>query len=149
MKTVEKLLLESNDSLRSAYQIAKRDGRDTNWKSFRNQLSDVLDRQHAITNEIRKRAAEENVEAAVASTNKRNPKRTHREKIKSKTIIPDCLVGDPKRDRNKVELPQTVKQQLQAAVCPNCGSRRVKPLTNTLLVCGRCDTSWTGKLFAV
>jgi len=53
MKKIEKLLLESNDALRSAYQVAKRDGKETNWPAFKNMLSGVLDRQHSLTNKLR------------------------------------------------------------------------------------------------
>jgi hypothetical protein len=36
---------ESNGLLRSAYQIAKRDGIETNWDAFRNKLEAELNRQ--------------------------------------------------------------------------------------------------------
>jgi len=38
----------SNDLLRSAWMIAKRDGKDTNWEAFREQLNSALERQHAM-----------------------------------------------------------------------------------------------------
>ncbi|MDD5272854.1 MAG: hypothetical protein PHU14_09070 [Methylovulum sp.] len=69
MNNLETLLLESNEVLRSAYQIAARSGRDTNWDAFINTVSCCLDHQHQLTNELRKRAAEENLEAVAASTN--------------------------------------------------------------------------------
>ena len=37
---------ESNRLLRSTYQIAVRDGKDTNWEAFRNQVYIALVRQH-------------------------------------------------------------------------------------------------------
>ena len=39
---------ESNDLLRSAFMIAKRDGKDTNWEAFRGQLDIALARQHTM-----------------------------------------------------------------------------------------------------
>lgn len=39
-------MFESNESLRSAYSIAQREGVDTNWEAFRNKIKDLLDRQH-------------------------------------------------------------------------------------------------------
>lgn len=39
---------QSNDLLRSAWMIAKRDGKDTNWEAFRGQLSIALERQHKM-----------------------------------------------------------------------------------------------------
>ena len=57
MEIVEELLLESNESLRSAYQVASRYGRETNWQALQNKLSNILDRQHELTNKIRKSAA--------------------------------------------------------------------------------------------
>ena len=39
---------ESNGLLRSAFMIAKRDGKETNWEAWHNQLSVALARQHAI-----------------------------------------------------------------------------------------------------
>ena len=41
-------LKDANDLCRAAYQIAKRDGKNTNWKSFRDCLSESLDRQHRV-----------------------------------------------------------------------------------------------------
>ena len=38
----------SNDLLRSAFMIAKRDGKDTNWEAFMKQLDIALARQHAM-----------------------------------------------------------------------------------------------------
>jgi len=45
---MEAEIKESNDLLRSAFMIAKRDGKDTNWEAWHNQLSVALARQHAI-----------------------------------------------------------------------------------------------------
>ncbi len=39
---------ESNGLLRSAFMIAKRDGKETNWEAFRGQLSIALERQHKM-----------------------------------------------------------------------------------------------------
>jgi hypothetical protein len=45
--TYEKALIEkANGMLRSAYQIAKRDGEKTNWEAFRNQVMLILEEQH-------------------------------------------------------------------------------------------------------
>lgn len=41
-------LAEANEVLRSAYQIAARQGRDTNWDVYIERLHDVLAKQHAI-----------------------------------------------------------------------------------------------------
>jgi thioesterase domain-containing protein len=43
-----KEIKESNDLLRSAFMIAKRDGKETNWEAFRNQVSIALERQHKM-----------------------------------------------------------------------------------------------------
>ena len=40
----------ANDLLRSAYAIAERDGKDTNWEAFRKKLGPVLQRQNQILN---------------------------------------------------------------------------------------------------
>ena len=45
---MEAEIKESNDLLRSAFMIAKRDGKETNWEAWHNQLSVALARQHAI-----------------------------------------------------------------------------------------------------
>lgn len=39
---------ESNGLLRSAFMIAKRDGKETNWEAWRKQLEIALERQHAM-----------------------------------------------------------------------------------------------------
>ena len=41
-------LRDANDLCRSAYQVAIREGRETNWSSFRDCLSESLDRQHRV-----------------------------------------------------------------------------------------------------
>lgn len=51
--TIDKEMMEaeikaSNDLLRSAWMIAKRDGKDTNWEAFRGQLNNALARQHKM-----------------------------------------------------------------------------------------------------
>jgi hypothetical protein len=43
-----KEIKESNDLLRSAFMIAKQDGKETNWEAFRNQVSIALERQHKM-----------------------------------------------------------------------------------------------------
>ena len=48
LKRAEAEIKESNDLLRSAWMIAKRDGKDTNWEAFRGQLNIALERQHAM-----------------------------------------------------------------------------------------------------
>lgn len=39
---------QSNSLLRSAFMIAKRDGKETNWEAFRGQLDIALERQHKM-----------------------------------------------------------------------------------------------------
>ena len=39
---------ESNDLLRSAFMIARRDGIETNWEAWRKQLDIALERQHKM-----------------------------------------------------------------------------------------------------
>lgn len=41
-------LAEANEVCRSAHEIAKRDGAETNWEAFRNRLRVALANQHAI-----------------------------------------------------------------------------------------------------
>ncbi len=41
-------LRETNEVLRSAYQIAQRGGKETNWAAFTKRLEGVLKRQHAL-----------------------------------------------------------------------------------------------------
>lgn len=53
MTEVERMLLESNDLLRSAKAIADRNGAGTNWKVWANNLGAALKDQHAVTNDIR------------------------------------------------------------------------------------------------
>ena len=45
---MEAEIKESNDLLRSAFMIAKRDGKETNWEAWRKQLNNALERQHAM-----------------------------------------------------------------------------------------------------
>ena len=45
-KRLEKMLLEANELLRSAYAIAQRNGEQTNWEAFRGQLQKALQAQH-------------------------------------------------------------------------------------------------------
>lgn len=46
-------LVQHNDRLRSAQSIAARDGADTNWVSFRGQVTYTLAEYHELTNEAR------------------------------------------------------------------------------------------------
>ena len=51
--TIDKEMMEaeikaSNDLLRSAWMIAKRDGNETNWEAWRKQLDIALARQHTM-----------------------------------------------------------------------------------------------------
>jgi len=48
LKRIESEIKESNDLLRSAFMIAKRDGKETNWEAWRKQLNNALERQHAM-----------------------------------------------------------------------------------------------------
>ena len=48
IKRLSEALTEANDMLRSAYQVAKRDGAETGWEAFRTRLAAVLKKQHAI-----------------------------------------------------------------------------------------------------
>lgn len=41
-------LKDANDLCRAAYQIALRDGQNTEWKHFRDCLSESLERQHRV-----------------------------------------------------------------------------------------------------
>lgn len=50
---LRKLLVEANDILRSAYQIALRHGDGTNWKAFIARSGEVLDHQHKAITENR------------------------------------------------------------------------------------------------
>ena len=45
---MEAEIKESNDLLRSAFMIAKRDGKETNWEAWRKQLEIALTRQHKM-----------------------------------------------------------------------------------------------------
>jgi len=45
---MEAEIKESNDLLRSAFMIAKRDGKETNWEAWHNKLSVALARQHKM-----------------------------------------------------------------------------------------------------
>lgn len=46
-------LVQHNDRLRSAQQIASREGADTNWKSFRGAVTYTLAEYHELVNECR------------------------------------------------------------------------------------------------
>ena len=45
-KRLEKMLIEANELLRSAYAIAQRNCEQTNWEAFRAQLQKALRVQH-------------------------------------------------------------------------------------------------------
>lgn len=44
----EAAIVRANEVLRSAAEIAKRDGRETNWPAFTARLNDVLYEQHRL-----------------------------------------------------------------------------------------------------
>lgn len=46
-------LVDHNDALRSACQVADRDGKDTNWLALRGNIRMTLAEHHEITNEAR------------------------------------------------------------------------------------------------
>jgi hypothetical protein len=48
VRELEEEVKESNGLLRSTYQIASRDGKDTNWDAFKKQVYSALDRQHKM-----------------------------------------------------------------------------------------------------
>ena len=48
LERAEAEIKESNDLLRSAFMIAKRDGKETNWDAWRKQLDIALARQHKM-----------------------------------------------------------------------------------------------------
>ena len=45
-------LTDANDKLRSAYEIAKRDGKDTHWKAFRKQVEASLNAHHHLLSKV-------------------------------------------------------------------------------------------------
>ena len=47
-EAIQRELEPSNQLLRSAYQIARRDGKDVNWFAFQKQVDAELKRQHQI-----------------------------------------------------------------------------------------------------
>jgi hypothetical protein len=58
VKELEEALIDHNDLLRSAFQIADREGvkmlvATTNWDAFYNKVAITLKRHHQITNEVR------------------------------------------------------------------------------------------------
>lgn len=48
IRRLVKLLDEANGLLRSAHEVAKRDGADTHWQPFRDRLMEALQRQHRV-----------------------------------------------------------------------------------------------------
>ena len=48
IKRLKDEVKESNSLLRSAFMIAKRDGKETNWEAWRKQLNIALERQHKM-----------------------------------------------------------------------------------------------------
>lgn len=49
---VEKAMYDYNALLRSAYQVANRQGENTNWPAFANQLQACLEKHHATWMEL-------------------------------------------------------------------------------------------------
>lgn len=47
MKTDRELLVEANNLIRSFYQIAKREGRNTNWSVLKDSIERILNEQHS------------------------------------------------------------------------------------------------------
>lgn len=52
-ESLAEALVQHNDCLRSAQQIAYREGADTNWLSFRGQCAYTLAEYHELVNECR------------------------------------------------------------------------------------------------
>ena len=48
IKRLSATLAEANELCRSAHEVAKRDGAETNWEALRNRLSVGLANQHAV-----------------------------------------------------------------------------------------------------
>ena len=53
VERLSKAMVDHNDALRSAAQVANRDGQDTNWLSFRGTIHWTLAEHHEITNQAR------------------------------------------------------------------------------------------------
>ena len=53
VERLREALVQHNDRLRSAAQVAARDGQDTNWKTFRGQITYTLAEYHDLVNEAR------------------------------------------------------------------------------------------------
>lgn len=54
---LQRALVDHNDALRSAHDVAERAGATTNWSSFRDLVSRVLTAHHTISNYARKALA--------------------------------------------------------------------------------------------
>ena len=99
IEILELLLVESNEVLRSASQVADRYGRETNWQTLQTKLSEVLGNQHKLMNEIRNRAADK-AESAPKAPN-----------TASREICPSCDGSGDLRDGDK---------QAWDLACPAC-----------------------------
>ena len=53
IERLREALIQYNDRLRSTAQIASRDGKETNWKSFRGQVQYTLAEYHELVKEAR------------------------------------------------------------------------------------------------
>jgi hypothetical protein len=67
IERLQEALVQHNDRLRSAHQIASRDGAQTNWKVFRGQCSYTLAEYHEIANKARAARAKAGCTAAISS----------------------------------------------------------------------------------
>jgi hypothetical protein len=52
VKLLEEAHTECNDALRSAMEVAKRDGRQTNWPAFRESIRYALELSHTVINAL-------------------------------------------------------------------------------------------------
>ena len=68
MKSDREMIERSNDMLRSAYQIAEREGVSTNWKAFKARLMEVLVEQSLYLNNTSHEGA-----ASCTARNFKNP----------------------------------------------------------------------------
>lgn len=48
IKRLTEALVDTNEVLRTTYQIALRNGANTNWPPFTSRVEDILERQHRI-----------------------------------------------------------------------------------------------------
>jgi len=108
MNNLETLLLQSNEVLRSAYQIAERKGVATNWQSFSNKVLFVLAKQHEVTNELRKRAAEENIEAGQPDNQQPQPESVA--PLCDNSLCPNWTYSGCKRKRCQWDKRNTIRR---------------------------------------